>query len=146
MQWIWWIISITALIIEFATPGGLISIWFCIGGIVAGLLAYLGINFIWQVVCFFVFSIIAVILLRPVVKKYFIDSILPLNADRFVGQSFTLLSDCSKEKWGEIDCNGQIWHCVSNNHGKLMKGSKVVVIAIEGAKFIVEEDNRGNIK
>ena len=143
MNWFWWVVVVAAFIFEVATVGNIISIWFCFGGIFAGILELLGVSVIWQFVSFVVVSMLSLLILRPLTVKYFKGNIVPTNADRYVGLVVKLDSDCSKEIWGSVTCNSQVWSCVNIADELLTAGTKVKIMAIDGAKFVVRKAERG---
>ena len=58
--WIWAIVLIVALVVEFSTPQ-LVSIWFALGAVVALLLSILGVHLWVQIVAFVVVSLLLLI-------------------------------------------------------------------------------------
>ena len=84
--WLWLGIFIVTLLFEFVTAD-MVSIWFSIAAIPSFLLALFSINPIIQIIVFVVFSIVLLVLTRPVVMKYFktneIMCILVINGKKF---------------------------------------------------------------
>jgi membrane protein implicated in regulation of membrane protease activity len=139
MNWFWWAVAIVSLIIEIATPGNIICIWFSFGGIVAGIMQLLSLDLIWQIFGFSVVSLFSMFIIRPLVKTYLQGNIVATNSDRFIGRVVTLEESCSLELWGSVQINGQKWSCISKTDAVIASGSKVRITAIEGVKFIVEK-------
>ncbi|NLA78734.1 MAG: NfeD family protein [Erysipelothrix sp.] len=138
-QWIWIIVLVVALIVEVATAGTLVSIWFAIGSAVAYLSRLLNAPFFLQVIIFLVVSTIALLAIRPLASTYFRGNIVATNADRIIGAQATLTKAISAKHWGEINMYGLVWSVVERDNRFLEAGTQVRVIAIEGAKLIVEE-------
>ncbi|MDR1793986.1 MAG: NfeD family protein [Erysipelotrichaceae bacterium] len=141
-NYIWLIISAAALFVEVITPLALVSVWFIIGGLAAQLIHLLNIGFIWEVLTFIFVSLIALILLRPVLLEMLRGNTIPTNQDRAVGQKGKLIKAISEENWGEIKILGSVWSCVEANHKPLAAGTEVIVLKVDGAKLIVAEINK----
>ena len=81
----WTIAIVLFLIIEAVIPG-LISIWFAVGSIPALISALVG-GPVWlQFVLFLVASVVAVLLTRPLARKYVNSRTQATNADMLIGQ------------------------------------------------------------
>lgn len=140
-QWIWIIIFIVALIVEVVTSGTLISIWFSAGALLAYAVQLFNGPLILQVVVFLAVSIGALLAIRPIAHTYFRGNTVPTNADRIIGQRTSLTKAISSNHWGEVNVYGVVWSAVEINGRSLEVGTEVKIIAIEGAKLIVEEIN-----
>ncbi len=138
-QWIWIIILVVALIVEVATAGTLVSIWFAIGSVAAYLSKLLNAPFFLQIIIFLAVSIVALLAIRPLASTYFRGNTVATNADRIIGSHATLTKAISPKHWGEINVYGLVWSVVEINNRFLEVGTEVRVLAIEGAKLIVEE-------
>ncbi len=138
-QWIWIIIFIVALIVEVVTSGTLISIWFSVGALLAYLVQLFNGPLILQLIVFLAVSIGALLAIRPIATTYFRGNIVATNADRMVGQRTYLTKAITSNHWGEVNVYGVVWSAVEKNNQPLAIGTEVKVVAIEGAKLIVEE-------
>lgn len=134
----WLIVGIAAVVLELITPTALVSIWFAVGSVVAMLLAFFQAALEIQIVCFVFVSVVAMLIVRPVATHYLRGNTVATNADRCIGQICILTKAISETKWGEIVWNGVAWSAVSVNNESIEEGTKVKVIAIEGAKLIVK--------
>ena len=137
--WLWIIVLIGALIAEIMTVSALISIWFAVGAVAALLAMQLGLSFMWQVIVFFVVSLLFVLTCRPLAKKYLRGNIVATNADRVIGLHTNLLETITSEQWGTVKLQGAQWHAVSLDGETIEKDSLVEVLAIEGSKVIVKK-------
>lgn len=138
MVWIWCGIMLLSLVVEFATAGNLISIWFSFGSFAALLCALLGAHYLIQIIVFAVISIICILLLRPIATNYFRGNIVATNADRIIGQHVRLVEGIEEEKWGKFTHNGVEWRAISYNNAPIPANTMVTVLAIEGAKVVVK--------
>lgn len=137
--WLWIIVLIGAVIAEIMTVSALISIWFAVGAVAALLAMQLGLSFMWQVIVFFVVSLLFVLTCRPLAKKYLRGNIVATNADRVIGLHTNLLETITSEQWGTVKLQGAQWHAVSLDGETIEKDSLVEVLAIEGSKVIVKK-------
>lgn len=133
--WLWIIILVAMAIIELMTFG-LVSIWFCVGAIIALIVERLGLNFYFQIAFFFGSSLIFVLFFRSIIKKYFKTRNEATNYDRYLNKHFKLLTSIGEEA-GSIKINDLIWSCVSNDEKPIEAGSTVEILAFEGSKIIV---------
>lgn len=136
---IWCFIMIAALIIEIATVGTLVSIWFTIGAAIALVLALLNVPDIIQVVVFALTSGILILSLRPLAAKYFRGNIVATNADSLIGKHAKLIRSITEDQYGEIKWNDVVWNAVSIDGKSIEQNTLVSIQAIEGAKLIVKE-------
>lgn len=141
MEWlyVWLAVTATALIVEFITAE-LVSIWFVGGGLVAMLLAGLGLDWYFHVPSFIVVSLALMLCLRRVAMKKLVKDDVKTNAETVIGKDFVLLKDISFNSSGEIKINGVVWTAVAEDeNAEIHAGTKVIVERIEGNKYIVKE-------
>lgn len=136
---IWCFIMIAALIIEIATVGNLVSIWFTIGAAIALTLALLDVPDVIQVIVFAFTSGILILSLRPLAAKYFRGNIVATNADSLIGKHAKLIRSITDDQYGEVKLNGIIWNVISVDDRPIEQNTLVSIQAIEGAKLIVKE-------
>ena len=141
MEWlyIWLAVTATALIVEFITAE-LVSIWFVGGGLVAMLLAGLGLDWYFHVPAFIVVSLALMFCLRRVAMKRLVKDDVKTNAETVIGKDFILLKGINFNSAGEIKINGVVWTAVAEDeNAEIPSGTKVIVERIEGNKYIVKE-------
>lgn len=138
MPYIWLAITVATIVIEIITLGNLICIWFSIGGLVAWLLAILHCSQTVQIMAFFVVSILAMIVVRPLAYRYLKGTITPTNSDRLIGRSARLTSPILENKWGQLQIDGTYWSVVSADQKPIAEGTLVTIINIDGSKLVVE--------
>ena len=137
--YIWLAVTAAALITEFITAE-LVSVWFIGGGLVAMLLAGLGLDWYFHVPAFIVVSFALMLCLRRVAMKKFNKGDVKTNAETVIGKEFILLKDIGFNKAGEIKINGVVWTAIAEDeNAEISAGTKVVVERIEGNKYIVKE-------
>ena len=139
MLYIWLGLLVLFLLIEFASPQ-LTTVWFALGALVSLLLAAFGVdNLAVQIIVFALVSLVALILTRPLVKKWVNKKAQPTNADMVLGAEalVTEAIDNAQAK-GLVKVTGAIWSARSANDRLIPVGTTVRVQAIEGVKLIVE--------
>ena len=143
MEWLiflWLGIIILTIVLE-ATSYDLISIWFSAGALVSMILAIidtttkLEINWVAQVLVFVIVSLILILSLRPVTKKYLKRIDVKTNIDTIVGKHGIIVDAIESGERGTVKVDGVIWTAISNDD--VLSDEKVEVLAIEGNKLIV---------
>ena len=85
MLWIWLVITILTAIVELITTD-LVSIWFTLGGFAAMIACLCQASELIQIIIFIAVSLICMISIRPLTKKYLRTNIVSTNYDRVIGQ------------------------------------------------------------
>lgn len=140
----------TAVIIVFgvfeAVTVQLVSIWFVIGAIAALVASLFGANFIIQIVIFVVVSVLALVITRPLVKKYIHPKKQPTNADKVLKQIGIVVEDINNlNATGQVKVDGKIWTARTIDNSLISKDKKVIIEKIEGVKLIVKDIEKGEI-
>ena len=117
----WICAAVATIVMELVTPTALVSIWFACGAVVACLFEMAGAGLELQI-C---------------------GNIIATNADRMIHEVGLVTKDITAESWGEVKIKGTLWSAVSIDSSVIPAGSKVKIMAIEGAKLIVREINEG---
>ena len=137
--YIWLAVTAVALIVEFVTSE-LVSVWFVGGGLVAMLLALLGVGWFVHLPLFIVVSLILLLCFRKVAMKKFNRGTIRTNAETVIGSEFTLLSDVKFNQPGTVRINGVVWNVIGEKEdAEIPAGVKVVIKEIKGNKYIVKE-------
>ena len=84
-QIVWLVLLVVFAIAEAATVG-LTSVWFALGSLGALICALAGGSIWLQVGIFIVLSLVCLLALRPLAKKYLNSRVEATNADRVIGQ------------------------------------------------------------
>lgn len=138
MSIIWLAALILFGIVEGVTVG-LASIWFCAGALAALIAALLGVGFWVQIILFLAVSFLALILVRPLARKFLTPSRQATNADRVIGAEGVVTQAINNLKGeGQVNLSGQIWTARSNDEQQIIPpGTKIRVLRIEGVKVYV---------
>ena len=138
MPALWLILLVLFGIVEAATVG-LTSIWFAAGALVAMVAALLHAPLWAQIVLFLAVSFVALLLMRPLAKKYLTPSFQPTNADRIIGQEAVVTETIDNLKGrGLVSVDGTVWTARAEDEQPIAAGTVVKVLRIEGVKVFVE--------
>ena len=136
---IWSVAAVIFIIFEAATVG-LSSIWFALGAICALISALLGAKLWLQIVWFLVISVAALLLTRPLVRKYVNGRSSATNADRVIGTVCRVTESIDNYAGtGAVSAIGKVWTARSGDDRIIECGTLVKVKEIQGVKLIVEK-------
>lgn len=137
-QIVWLALLIIFAVAEAATVG-LTSVWFAIGSLGALVCALAGGNIWLQLGIFIVLSLVCLVALRPLAKKYLNNRVEPTNADRVIGQEARVTQDIDNiQGTGAVTIGGVTWTARSEHDTPIPAGAMVRVLRIEGVKVMVE--------
>lgn len=122
-----------------AVTAQLVSIWFVFGAIAALIASFFNVPFAVQVVIFVAVTVLALVITRPLVKKFINPKKVKTNADKVVGQSGIVVQDINNvEATGQVKVDGQIWTARSTDNNVIASGNEVIIEKIDGVKLIVK--------
>lgn len=135
IQIVWLVLVVVFILLEGMTTT-LISVWFCLGSIVALIvsLALPGM-IVLQIALFLIVSIIAILALRPFAKKIMGNRQVATNADANIGKVGRVVNEIQPDRFGRVKLEGLEWTARANC--LLEVGSLCKVEAIEGVKLVV---------
>lgn len=133
----WFVAFLILLFIEIITVN-LVTIWFAVGSLAALVTAFLTDSFVIQMVVFLIVSVVALLITKPLMKKFKSFQITPTNSDRVIGKIGEVTKKIEKNKYGEVKVFGNTWTAYCKE--ELDVGTKVKVLEIEGVKLIVEKE------
>ena len=137
---LWGILIVVSLIVELATDE-LTIIWGTIGAIFAFVAALLKADIWLQLLIFVVFTVLTIIIFRPIIKKYAKKEIIRTNADRIIGMVAVVTESFKNNEVGKVTVNGQLWRATSTSSEAFYEGEKVQVEGLSGTKVIVSKIN-----
>lgn len=136
---IWLILLLFFAAAEAATVG-LTSIWFAAGSLAALIAALAGGQLWLQIALFIVVSLLCLIAVRPLARRYLTPRIQPTNADRIIGAQAKVTEDIDNlQGRGAVTVGGMVWSARSEDGGPIPTGVLVRVLRIEGVKVYVEK-------
>ena len=132
-----WSVLLILFIIAEAITVQLVSIWFAIGSLVA-LIANFCANTLVQAALFVGVSFAALLLTRPLVKKFSTPKIQRTNIDRIIGERAIVTEEIDNLRAiGIVKADGKSWSARSADGSIIPAGSVVEVQKIDGVKLIV---------
>ena len=141
MSWLPRVIWLALLILFAVAEGisvGLVSIWFAAGALVALLTTFFTANIWIQISLFLAVSLIAMVILRPLARKYVFPTVVPTNADRVIGHEAVVTEDIDNLTGkGVAVVFGVAWTARSDSGAPIPKGTTVTVKRIDGVKLFV---------
>ena len=142
MMTIVWTAAIILFGVVEAMTAGLVSIWFVMGAAAALLAAILGIGITMQVVLFIAVSAAALVMTRPLVRRYTQGKTVPTNADRVLGQKAKVTEAIDNENsTGAVYVDGKTWTARSADGSVIPAGAQVRIEKMEGVKLFVRKEN-----
>jgi len=134
----WLILLIFMVVLEAATMSfGIVA--FAFGALGAIIVDTLG-GPIWlQILVFGIFSLLFLLLLRPLVmKKLSNPETSRFNADAVLGETAIVIEPIAPNKPGVVKIQGKEWTAVVYDQGEVFEtGALVKVLSIEGVKLVV---------
>lgn len=139
MNWAacFWLILMVAFLAAEAATVTLISLWFAAGSLAAMLVSFFGP--IWlQITVFLAVSVVLLLALRPLVRKYFTPKVTKTNVDSIIGTIGLVTAPIDNiTASGQVKLGGMEWSARSTNGDLIPEGTKVTVDRIEGVKVFV---------
>lgn len=133
-----WAAAIVVFLVLEGMTAGLVTIWFAVGAVAALLASIFGAPLWLQLVWFFVISIAALFLTRPLAKKYLNNRTQATNADMYVGKECMVLETIDNVAGtGAVKVAGKVWTARSADDSVIPEGARVEAARIEGVKLIV---------
>jgi membrane protein implicated in regulation of membrane protease activity len=144
---VWLAVAVVLAALEAGTAQ-FVSIWFSAAAIAATVAALLGAPFWLQLLIFVAAAAILVVLTRPLARRIAHASPgkirpaqTPTNADRAIGETAIVTRDIAGGCVGQVKVNGLDWSAAAAEGAEILAGERARVLAIEGAKLIVEKES-----
>jgi membrane protein implicated in regulation of membrane protease activity len=142
--WLWLGAIVLFGVAEVVTEG-MVSIWFVAGSLAALFTSMSG----WalgglspeatQVLVFAVVSALALVITRPLVRRFMTRPHIPTNADRVLGMVAKVTEAVDNEQAsGAVYVDGKTWTARSADGSVIPTGTQVKVQKIEGVKLLVQ--------
>lgn len=135
-----WIIAAVVFSILEAITLGLTSLWFAMAAVVALIAALLGAPFFVQVILFAVFSILFLMVTKPLAKDLLKIGGERTNSDRIIGEKGIVTTEILPFSMGQVKVQGQIWSALAEDGEPINVNETVLVQSIEGVKLIVKRE------
>ena len=139
MNWAacFWLILMVAFLAAEAATVTLISLWFAAGSLAAMLVSFFGP--IWlQITVFLAVSVVLLLALRPLVRKYFTPKVTKTNVDSIIGTIGLVTAPIDNiTASGQVKLGAMPWTARSTDGSPIEAGTLVQVDRIEGVKAYV---------
>ena len=136
---VWFIVIVLGALIEMNTMD-LSSIWFSVGALFAFVIAIVEKEAIpLQFIAFLVVTGGLLLAVRPIARNYLKTNVINTNADRLIGKVAVCTKMINVGERGEVKIDGKFWLAVTSATEEIELDEKVVVLAIEGVKLIVDK-------
>ena len=138
MQALFWFVLLVVFILVEASTVTMVSMWFVVGALLAMIVSFFC-DWIWlQVLVFLAVSIVMLLLLRPIVRKYIHPKKERTNVDSVIGTTCRVVSDIDNvESVGQVKIGGIEWSARSTDGTPIEKDTLVKVDRVEGVKVFV---------
>lgn len=144
---VWLSVFVIALVSEIATDA-LVSIWFCVGSLVALAVTFIpGMTWWGELIVFLLASIITFFSIRPFAKKFLYRNHSSTNIDNIIGKKGIITKEVTFFDYGEVKVNGVIWTAAKYEGSENLKvNDPVEVVAVDGNKLIVKVLEKKEVK
>ncbi len=138
-MYIFWAAAIILFGVAEAVTAQLVSIWFVVGAIASLIAAIFSASIPIQIIVFIAVTILALVITRPLVKKYIHPKKEYTNADKVIGQTGIVAEDIDNIKaTGQVKVDGKVWTARSADNSIIPTGNEIIIDRIEGVKLIVK--------
>ena len=131
--WIWLVAALALLVVEMLTPGGFYFLFFGVGAVAAGILAFAGVdNLLVQSLAFLAVSIASVFLFREPLLKRFQSGIPKTKVDSLIGETAILTDPLHPGEFGQAELRGATWKVRNIGGLSIEAGQRCIVEQIDG--------------
>lgn len=136
LWWLWMLVAAAFFVAEILTAG-FFMLWFGIGAAISGLLALIGLGWLWQLVVFIVISIVLFALTRQFGNAITRKQPPGIGADRFLqGQGVVFEEIDPVRGTGRIRIGGDEWRAGSADGETIPVDTIVTVVRVEGTRLM----------
>ena len=146
--WMLWFSVATVLIIAEIFTAGFVLFWFGVGAAATGFVALLTENLnlefqeyiMWQFAAFLVVSWVLFFISRPFANLITSKQPLGIGTKRVIGVAGTVIEDINEDEGtGMARVDRDEWRADSQTGEKIKKGTRIVVVNVEGTHLIVKK-------
>lgn len=140
--WYIWVIAALLLFITELFTSGFAIICLSFGALGGAVAALLDTSLEMQFIAFAIVSFIALIAIRPVLKRLFFKKgeKVTMNANAIIGKRGVVCIDVeADDDTGRVMIEGMDWRARSVDNEPLSKGTKVEVVAMESITLIIKK-------
>ncbi|MBD5102969.1 MAG: NfeD family protein [Subdoligranulum sp.] len=130
-----WLMLLIALIVFEAVTVNLVSIWFAVGAASAFVTSAFTDSGKVQFIVFVLVSVVALLITRPLARRYQKERGESTNVGRNVGRKGQVLVEISPNVPGRVRLDGVDW--MARSETPIADGTLCEVLAVEGASLVV---------
>jgi membrane protein implicated in regulation of membrane protease activity len=136
---IWIIVALVFFIMEIFTPGFAVAC-LSIGSIGGSIASACGLEFKFQILVFAIATLLAFVLVRPVVLKVFHNKSKEVltNVDALVGRQAIVSEEIVPIVGGRVKVDGDDWKAISADGRPVSAGTPVRILKVESVILTVE--------
>lgn len=136
----WLAMTLLFLVMELFS-GGFFIVCFSLGALVSMIAVLFGISFYGQLAIFAVFSILSLLVIRPVAVKYFYrkSEQKVSNADAIIGRVGEVSETIELNGFGRVKLDGDDWKAQSQDAMRIEKGTRVRILSRDSIIVTVEK-------
>src|SRR5262245_41680019 len=140
--WGWFLFGFLLLLLELAATGGFYFLFFGVGAISVGILAWLTIvEAAWvQLTVFSIFSILALLLFRRRLLQRFGPETGDAVVDSRVGDAETAIDNIEAGEFGKVELRGTAWNAKNGSNRTLARGERCKVQRVDGLSLWVTKE------
>lgn len=136
---IWIIVALVFFIMEIFTPGFAVAC-LSIGSIGGSIASACGLEFKFQILVFAIATLLAFVLVRPVVLKVFHNKSKEVltNVDALIGRQAIVSEEIVPIVGGRVKVDGDDWKAISADGRPVSAGTPVRILKVESVILTVE--------
>lgn len=135
---VWSLIFVITLIVELAEPQ-LVSIWFAAGAFLTLIVQTIFPSlFVIQVLVFILSSTLALILSRPLYKRFINQKVILTNAASMIGKDIKVLTPCDSSTLGKGLYGDVQWTIMTEEDERFNINDIATIVALKGNKAIIK--------
>jgi len=132
--WMWMALGVVLAVIELATPGGFVVVFFALAALLVGVLDAVGVarNPVLQWVLFSALAVVALRLFRNPLLRWIRSRDHPHAVDSLTGQTAIATTDMAPGQVGQAELRGSIWKARNVDGAPVAAGQRCRVVAVDG--------------
>ena len=140
--WGWFIFGFVLLLLELAATGGFYFLFFGVGAISVGVLAWLSIvEAAWvQLTYFSIISILASLLFRKQLLARFTPKSSDEALDSLIGEAGLVIDNIEAGGFGKVEFRGTAWSAKNSGNHMLERGERCRVERVDGLSLWVSKE------
>ncbi len=136
---VWIVLALVLAALEMFVPG-LVIIWFGVGALLTGIIAFFIHNPYVHYAAFLLFSGLGVFLAQWIGRKITHPEPEPVGALRYQSATGVVVQEIAPPNYGRVKISGEEW--LAESEVRIAAGSRIRVRKVDGTRLIVEPINK----